>query len=135
MPWGISPNASNKEKIKADMGDFLHGLNSAGKIDYITYSELFDFSHDLLDKMYELGKSEKGGKSPVTHDKDKFVGITIYGFCDGFFGRDSYEDKKIIASGGDWVVAKGTDDITVFATFNNADDMEVLIAEWSKEDK
>ena len=55
--WGISPNATDKEKIKAEMSDYIHGLNSVGAIDYPTYSELFDFSLALLDKMYELGAS------------------------------------------------------------------------------
>lgn len=59
MAWGISPNASEKEKLKAEMNDFLMGKNSCGKIDYSVYSELYDFSMELLDKMYELGKKEK----------------------------------------------------------------------------
>ncbi len=59
MGWGISPNAEPKEKLKSEMADFLNGLNSTGNIDYGVYSELFDFSMNLLDKMYELGNSEK----------------------------------------------------------------------------
>lgn len=55
MGWGISENASSKEKIKAEMADFLKGLNSTGVIDYQIYSEMFDFSMQLLDKMYEEG--------------------------------------------------------------------------------
>lgn len=58
MGWGISPNAEPKEKIKAEMNDFLQGLNSCGNISYSTYSEIFDFSMNILDKMYELGKIE-----------------------------------------------------------------------------
>lgn len=42
MSWGISENASEKEKLKAEMNDFLCGLNSVCKIDYIAYSELYD---------------------------------------------------------------------------------------------
>lgn len=56
--WGISKNASPKEKLKSEMADFLGGLNSCGEISYSSYSEIFDYSMDLLDKMYELGKSE-----------------------------------------------------------------------------
>lgn len=56
--WGISPNATPKEKLKAEMADLLHGLNSVGEIDYSTYNEIFDFSMDLLDKMYVLGKED-----------------------------------------------------------------------------
>lgn len=55
--WGISENATPKEKLKSEMADFLAGLNSCGEISYSSYSEIFDFSMELLDKMYELGKS------------------------------------------------------------------------------
>jgi hypothetical protein len=57
MPWGISENASPKEKLKAEMGDYLKGLNSAGVIDYSTYNEIFDFSMQLLDQMHDLGQN------------------------------------------------------------------------------
>lgn len=53
--WGISSSANPKERLKSEMADFLNGLNSVGKIDYEAYSEIFDFSMDLLDAMYELG--------------------------------------------------------------------------------
>lgn len=56
--WGISSNATEKEKLKSKMADYLHGLNSTGKIDYTIYSEIFDFSMSLLDEMYELGKKK-----------------------------------------------------------------------------
>lgn len=58
MAWGISPNASPKEKIKAEMNDFLMGQNSCGIIDYVTYSEMYDFTMDLLDKMYAQGLND-----------------------------------------------------------------------------
>lgn len=56
--WGISPSASEKEKIKAEWADELIGKDSTGKITYDVYSELFDVGMDLLDRMYELGKSD-----------------------------------------------------------------------------
>lgn len=34
------------------------------------------------------------------------VGTVLYGYCGGFFGRDSYEDKRVEALGADWVVAR-----------------------------
>jgi hypothetical protein len=55
MAWGISPKASKREKIKAEMNDFLMGQNSCGIIDYSTYSEMYDFTMELLDKMYAQG--------------------------------------------------------------------------------
>ena len=56
--WGISANAPEKEKIKSEYADYLNGLNSIGEISYSIYSESFDFGMDLLDKMYDLGKTE-----------------------------------------------------------------------------
>lgn len=62
MSFGISMNASEKEKIKDEFNDFIKGLNSTTIIDYKTYSELYDFCMPLFDKMYELGrKSIKKG--------------------------------------------------------------------------
>lgn len=59
MSWGISSDATNKEKLKAEMADYLNGLNSAGEISWGVYNEAFDVSMKLLDKMYDLGKFEK----------------------------------------------------------------------------
>ena len=56
--WGISPNASEKEKIKADYADILHGMNSTGTIPCDVYSDLFDDGMELLDRMYEQGKAD-----------------------------------------------------------------------------
>lgn len=56
--WGMSENATEKEKIKSKMADFLNGLNCCGDINISTYDKIFDFSMELLDSMYELGKSE-----------------------------------------------------------------------------
>lgn len=60
MAWGINPNAPKNEKIKADFNDYIMGLNSVGKIDYTTYSEMYDYVMPLFDKMYALG-IEHGG--------------------------------------------------------------------------
>lgn len=63
--WGISPNASEKEKIKADYADILHGMNSTGAIPYDVYSDLFDEGMELFDRMYEQGKADEA--EPVKH--------------------------------------------------------------------
>ncbi len=34
------------------------------------------------------------------------VGDVLYGYCGGWFGSDSYEDKRVEAIGMDWVVAR-----------------------------
>lgn len=43
------------------------------------------------------------------------VGDLLYGFCGGYFGRDSYDVKRVEAIGADWVVARGEDGQPVFA--------------------
>lgn len=37
------------------------------------------------------------------------VGDVLYGFCGGYFGRDSYGDKRVEAIGADWVVVREDD--------------------------
>jgi len=59
MAWGTAPESDESLQIKAEMADYLKGLNATGDIDYKTYSEAFNFSMSLLDKMYELGKNTK----------------------------------------------------------------------------
>lgn len=56
--WGISENATEKEKIKSKMADFLNGLNCCGDISIGAYDKIFDFSMELLDSMYDLGRKE-----------------------------------------------------------------------------
>ena len=58
--FGISNKASEKEKLKSEFADMINGLNCVGKISYATYCDLFDFTHKLLDDMYELGRKEHG---------------------------------------------------------------------------
>lgn len=56
--WGIATTAPEIVKIKSEMADYLHGLNSCAEIDYSVYNQLFDFSLSLLQEAYELGKKE-----------------------------------------------------------------------------
>jgi len=46
------------------------------------------------------------------------VGEMLYGFCNGYFGRDSYEDKRVVAAGVDWIVCRDEDGNIHFATFD-----------------
>jgi hypothetical protein len=59
MSWGISENASEKEKLKAEVNDYFHGLNAVGMIDYIAYCELYDACMPILEKCYDRMKQEK----------------------------------------------------------------------------
>ena len=53
MSWGISENASEKEKLKAEINDFLCGLNSTCAIDFVAYHKLYDAVMPIIDEMYE----------------------------------------------------------------------------------
>ncbi|ASR79899.1 hypothetical protein JANET_276 [Bacillus phage Janet] len=68
------------------------------------------------------------------HYKDKFVGIKINGFCNGYFGRDDYDDKIIIASGSDWIVALDDKGNNCFASFDDGEEMEENILKWSNDE-
>lgn len=64
-----------------------------------------------------------------------FIGTIIYGFCGGWFGRESYQDKRIEAIGADWVVAREIySGMPFFARFDEEKDicMKELIQEWSE---
>jgi len=50
------------------------------------------------------------------------VGTVLKGYCGGWFGRDSYEDKRVEAVGVDWVVVRddsGYNKVPLFATGKN----------------
>lgn len=60
------------------------------------------------------------------------IGQVIYGFAGGYFGRDSYSDKRVEAVGVDWVVCREIGDefaIPIFAAGPNVHDQ---LAEYTK---
>lgn len=60
------------------------------------------------------------------------IGRLIYGFANGYFGRDSYNDKRIEAEGVDWIVARGIESgVPEFANFANEGEKNELIKKWS----
>lgn len=63
MSWGISENASEKEKLKAEVNDYFYGLNSVGKIDYKAYSELYDVCMPILEECYDRMEKERKTES------------------------------------------------------------------------
>ncbi|MED3976090.1 hypothetical protein P4639_22090 [Priestia megaterium] len=71
----------------------------------------------------------------LTNYKDKYAGFKIYGFCNGYFGRDSYDDKTIIASGKDWIVAMNESDRPEFASFDSEEEMIEMVEAWTKEEE
>lgn len=44
------------------------------------------------------------------------IGQMLYGYCGGYFGRDSYDNKRIEAIGIDWVVAREGNGMPNFAS-------------------
>lgn len=61
------------------------------------------------------------------------IGTVLYGFCNGYFGRDSYGEKTVVACGQSnddlWVVAREGQQL-LFATGFDAE----LVSEWMTPD-
>lgn len=58
-------------------------------------------------------------------------GDKFYGFCNGFFGRDSYGLKVVEAVGKDWIVVREDDDVPNMAIVNvTRFDMLIDIQKW-----
>ena len=62
MAWGISENASEKEKLKSEINDFFSRLNSVGDIDYTAYSDIYDTVMPIIDEMYERRERDSDGR-------------------------------------------------------------------------
>lgn len=63
------------------------------------------------------------------------TGQILFGFCNGYFGRDSYENKRIEAIGVDWIVAREIESGEVlFATFDKPEEMLECVSRWSKDE-
>lgn len=58
------------------------------------------------------------------------IGEVFTGFCDGYFGRDSYDDKHVEAFGVDWIVCRETSGSVVIATFDNKEERDKSILRW-----
>lgn len=57
------------------------------------------------------------------------VGQQLYGYCGGYFGRDSYGDKRIEAVGSDWVVVRTE---AGFPDFACDEDIHSMLAEYTE---
>jgi hypothetical protein len=58
------------------------------------------------------------------------VGSVLYGFCGGYFGRDSYSDKRVEAIGADWIVARDKRGEPVFAISDTGIDLMDELSEY-----
>lgn len=64
------------------------------------------------------------------------IGKRIYGFCNGYFGRDDYDDKIIVYETELAICCIYVDDefygVLAVANFNNEKEKQDYINEWSK---
>ena len=67
-------------------------------------------------------------KMPLPH---LLTGQVLYGYCGGWFGRDSYANKRIEAIGIDWVVAREGEDVV----FASGDDIHQELMEYTDREK
>lgn len=58
------------------------------------------------------------------------IGEVFTGHCDGFFGRDSYGEKRVEGSGADWIVAREADGVLCFACFVDRKEKDEYVREW-----
>jgi hypothetical protein len=63
------------------------------------------------------------------------IGTVLYGYCNGFFGRDSYGDKVIEAVGKDWIVVRTEQNEVDFCSFSDFEAMLSAVKEWSNKEK
>ena len=59
------------------------------------------------------------------------VGLKLHGYCDGYFGRNSYSDKRVEAFGADWIVAREENGLPVFANVEPTR-IDESVARWAK---
>jgi hypothetical protein len=65
------------------------------------------------------------------------IGRIIYGYCEGYFGRDHYGEWLIEAEGVDWIVVRDIDgnfgsSRSDFTSFKDEKEKQEKIKEWSK---
>lgn len=79
-------SASEKEKLKAEVNGYFYSLNAAGKIDWSTYSTLYDVCISIIEKHYDRmekgrraeSEKEMNNKRAVTTEKDQKIGKWRY---------------------------------------------------------
>lgn len=64
------------------------------------------------------------------------IGMVLEGYCNGYFGRDSYHDKRVEGFGEDWIVVRPVDPTSgsgapELAVFKSYEEMCRLLAEWT----
>lgn len=65
-----------------------------------------------------------------------YIGKVLKGYCEGYFGRDSYGDKKIVFIGEKYIVAENEHGYPVTAYFDEGETIQDILSkidEWIKE--
>lgn len=62
----------------------------------------------------------------------KYIGETFYGYCNGYFGRDSYEDKTVVYAGRNYLLCEDEYKHPHLAVFQDESNNEItrLIESW-----
>ena len=66
------------------------------------------------------------------------IGTKIYGYCEGYFGRDDYKDKIIILEGKTWIVCAYLDpevDAVTCVNFDSETEKNMCVKKWSSRDE
>jgi hypothetical protein len=60
------------------------------------------------------------------------IGEIFNGYCDGYFGRDSYGEKQVVAFGNNWIVLIENNN-PIMATFIDKEERDFQVERWRKE--
>jgi hypothetical protein len=66
------------------------------------------------------------------------IGRVIYGYCQGYFGRDHYETCRIEAEGVDWIVVREIyreNARAEFRAFDDEKEKRECIEKWSQKEE
>lgn len=100
-------SASKKEKLKAEVNGYFYSLNAAGKIDWSTYSTLYDVCISIIEKHYD--RMEKGRRAESEEETNRLqVGDKI----EVQFGNETHFATAI----------QQKDDVMLFLTDDYLDD-------------
>lgn len=61
------------------------------------------------------------------------VGELFTGYCEGYFGRESYGEKRVEAFGADWILCREENGSIVLATFHNREEKILSVERWRSE--
>lgn len=61
------------------------------------------------------------------------IGMVLHGYCNGYFGRESYGPKRIEAEGIDWIVVREESGQPNFAEFETVEIKDRKLEEWSQQ--